>query len=367
MIPLFEQYPSLSDKIPLVSLGHYPTPLLRANELDSDDRSSGIMVKHDGLTGEPYGGNKLRKLEFLLGDALAKNKTDIITFGGAGSNHALATAIYAQRLGLNAHSFLIAQPNSKSLQNNLLRSLPTDVTLRHFDSMTGIASSTVLTLISQIIRGKGLPYVIPPGGSSALGLLGYVNAAFELKAQIDAGEIEPPDVIYAASGTLGTVVGLALGFQILKLRIRICAIAVTDTEFSSMRKARTLFQKANKLLRQADKNIPKCNFDDCALEIRRDFFGGEYGRYTHRGMAAVRRMKDTTGLKIEGCYTGKCLAALLEDLGLGLLDNRQVLFWNTYDSHPQSPIANTLDYHQLPTPFYQYFENDVQELDLDQS
>ncbi len=364
MIPLFEQFPALLEKIPFVSMGHYPTPVLRANKLDSDGRSSGIIVKQDGLTGDPYGGNKLRKLEFLLGDALAKGKTDIVTFGGAGSNHALATAIYAQRLGLKAHSFLIAQPNSKSLQNNLLRSLSTDVTLRHFETIPGLASGTILKLISHVVRGKGLPCVIPPGGSSALGLLGYVNAAFELKAQMDAGEIEPPDVIYAAAGTLGTVAGLALGFQILKLKTKICAIAVTDTDFSSMRKAKTLFEKTNNLLRQVDKNIPKCNFEDCALEIRRDFFSGEYGRYTQRGMAAVRHMKDTTGLKIEGCYTGNCVAALLEDLQLGLLDNKQVLFWNTYDGHSQSPTPDTLDYHQLPTPFYQYFENNVQELEL---
>lgn len=363
MIPLFKHYPPLSKALPFVTLGQYPTPVLDACALDVGNRTAGITVKQDGLSGLPYGGNKVRKLEFLLGDALAKDKTDIFTFGGAGSNHALATAIYAQQLGLRPRSFLIAQPNSHSVRNNLLRSLETGVQLRHFESTAGLAAGVALEASWHLFRGKGWPYLIPPGGTSALGLLGYVNAAFELKAQVDAGDLPLPDVIYVASGTMGTCVGLALGFQILGLNPKICSVAVTDAGFSSINRAKKLFDGANALLRKADSAIPEFHFGDCDFELRHDFFGGEYGRYTKEGADAVERMKVATGTGIEGCYTGKCLAALLEDLHLGRLADQQVLFWNTYNATTFAGSIASQDYRRLPRDFHRYFDNDVQELD----
>lgn len=363
MIPLFERYPLIRDSLPFTALGVYPTPVITAAALDVNRQCAGIVIKQDGLSGIPYGGNKVRKLEFLLGEALAKSKTDVMTFGGAGSNHALATAIYAQKLGLKTHSLLVEQPNSYSLRNNLLRSLETNAKLQHFESVAGLKAGAMLDLGLGICRGTGLPYLIAPGGSSPVGLLGYVNAAFELNAQVQAGELQPPDVIYIACGTLGSSVGLALGCKILGLATRICAVAVTDPGFSSISKAKQLFEKSNDLLCAADHSIPRVAFDECALELRHDFFGAEYGRYTREGMAAIDQLKTATGVKIEGCYTGKCLAALLSDLRQGKLKGQQLLFWNTYDAHGGEHSIEHLDYHQLPGKFHRYFENDVQRLD----
>lgn len=363
MIPLFEQFPSLAQTVPFTALGQYPTPILNAAALDAKKQCAGIAIKQDGVSGMPYGGNKVRKLEFLLGDALAKGKTDVITFGGAGSNHALATAIYAQKLGLKPHSLLIQQPNSHALQHNLLRSVETSARLQHFESMNGLKAGAISTLARSLFSGKHLPYLIPPGGTSPLGLLGYVNAAFELNAQVQAGELEPPDVIYIACGTLGSCVGLALGCNILGLDTKICAVAVTDTSFSSVGRAKKLFEKASSLLRAADNSVPTVRFEDCALELRHDFFGGEYGEYTPAGIAAIDQLKNVTGLTIEGCYTGKCAAALLDDLRLGRLADQQVLFWNTYDAHVGLHSVEHLDYHHLPAKFHRYFESEVQLLD----
>ena len=363
MIPLFEKYPLLRKTLPFTALGLYPTPVSTAASLDANQQCAGITIKQDGLSGKPYGGNKVRKLEFLLGDALAKGKTDVLTFGGAGSNHALATAIYAQQLGLTAHALLIEQPNSYSVRTNLLRSLETNVKLHHYESIAGLKAGAIQTLGLNLFSGKGLPYLILPGGTSPLGILGYVNAAFELDAQVHAGKLESPDVIYIACGTLGSCVGLALGCKILGLKTRICAVAVTDSSFSSISKAKKLFEKTNSLLCAADNSIPIVRFEECALELRHDFYGAEYGQYTQEGMAAIHQLKKATGLKIEGCYTGKCLAALLDDLRQGRLDAQQVLFWNTYDAHGGSHSVENLDYHQLPGKFHRYFENDVQRLD----
>ena len=367
MIPLFERYPSLRATLPFVALGAYPTPLLDAARLDAGNQCAGITIKHDGVSGRPYGGNKVRKLEFLLGDAQARGKTEVLTFGGAGSNHALATAMYAKKLGLASHLLLLKQPNSHSLRSNLLRLLKTGARLRHFESMTGLVAGTILQSAGKLAAGKELPYFIAPGGSSPLGLLGYVNAAFELNAQVASGELEPPDVIYIACGTMGSSVGLALGLAILGLKTRVCSVAVTDTRFSSMARAKKMFRDATALLIEADSSIPGTRFEDCGLELRHDFFGGEYGRYTDAGIAAVRQLEAVIGLRIEGCYTGKCLAALIEDLRADRLAGRRVLFWNTYDAQGTAHSSHGLDYHDLPNAFHQYFEDDVQPLDRSRS
>ena len=100
-----------------------------------------------------------------------------------------------------------------------------------------------------------------------------------------------------------------------------------------------------------------------SFELRSDFFGGEYGCYTEAGMQAVLRFREATGLHIEACYTGKCLAALLQDLKSGRLDGQQVLFWNTYDGQGQNYPVNELDYRLLPESLHTYFESEVQPLD----
>lgn len=363
MFALFDNHPVLRDALPFVHLGHYPTPVLLADDLDKDRRSAGITIKNDGATGTPYGGNKVRKLEFLLGDTLARGKNAVLTFGGAGSNHALATAIYARRLGLTPYSCLIKQPNSHSVRYNLLRALQAGVHLQHFESIPALATGAILKEIRLLFTDQKLPYWIPPGGTSALGVLGYVNAAFELQTQIDAGKLAAPDVIYIACGTMGSSVGLALGLALLGSQTRVCAVAVTDTNFSSMKKAKKLYAQSGELLRKAGADTPVTRLREDSFELRSDFFGGEYGCYTEAGMQAVNRFQEATGLQIEGCYTGKCLAALSQDLKSGRLDGQQVLFWNTYDGQSQDHPVDELDYRLLPESLHTYFESEVQPLD----
>ena len=122
MIPLFEQYPLLNEKIPYVPLGEFPTPIKHLRQLGNKLGTDSLYLKHDGLSSQIYGGNKVRKLEFLLGDALRQGAKEILTFGFVGSNHALATAVYAQRLALKSISILLAQPNAQYVRRNLLLS-----------------------------------------------------------------------------------------------------------------------------------------------------------------------------------------------------------------------------------------------------
>jgi 1-aminocyclopropane-1-carboxylate deaminase/D-cysteine desulfhydrase-like pyridoxal-dependent ACC family enzyme len=120
MIPLFKQYPKLEEKLPYISLGEFPTPVQKLERLGMELGVGNLYTKRDDLSGRLYGGNKPRKLEFILGDVLRSGAKEVITFGGAGSNHALATAIYSRQAGLKSISMLMPQPNARYVRNNLL-------------------------------------------------------------------------------------------------------------------------------------------------------------------------------------------------------------------------------------------------------
>ena len=137
MIPLFEHYPLLKDRLPYVSLGEYPTPV---EKLERAGRNIGIdqlYVKRDDLSGEIYGGNKVRKLEFILGHALRVRARGVFAFGFAGSNHAVSMAVYAKQVGLKSISMLMPQPNAHYVRRNLLLSHHCGARARNFTN-TGI-------------------------------------------------------------------------------------------------------------------------------------------------------------------------------------------------------------------------------------
>jgi 1-aminocyclopropane-1-carboxylate deaminase/D-cysteine desulfhydrase-like pyridoxal-dependent ACC family enzyme len=221
LIPLFEQYPLLEEKLSYISLGELPTPVQKLEKLGAELGIKQLFIKRDDLSGRVYGGNKVRKLEFILGDVLQAGAKEVMAFGGAGSNHALATAIYARQVGLKCISMLIPQPNTRYVRRNLLMSLYSGAELHlcgsEFESVTNmplVRMATLYQLIGHRLKNGYLPERIPPGGSSPVGVTGFVNAALELKKQIMNGEMPEPDYIYVASGTMGTANGLTLGLKI---------------------------------------------------------------------------------------------------------------------------------------------------------
>jgi len=367
MNALFEAYPGLRERIPYVPLGDFPTPVQRLERLEEalagNHSPPTLYVKRDDLSGKPYGGNKVRKLEFLLGRALDEGRKTVMTFGAAGSNHALATAIYAKQLGLQSISMLVPQPNAHSVRRNLLMSLRVGAELHHRGDMVGLVPDSLLQLFRHALKEGKLPQIIPPGGTSPTGMIGFVSAGLELKRQIDAGELPAPDCVYAASGTMGTVTGLLLGLKAAGLATRVVAVRVTDPKFTSIRKARRLFNATNKLLHAADPNFPLITFPEADFELRHDYYGTQYALYTQEAIEAVKHMRETEGVKLEGTYTGKTLAALLGDLKAGRLRGKTVLFWNTYNSQDFRNEIEGMDYHRLPRAFHRYFEEEVQPLD----
>ena len=364
--PLFARYPGMYGVLPHVSLGTLPTPVERLQALEHvlEVPDTRVYVKRDDLSGPPYGGNKVRKLEFLLARAAKRGYKEVLTFGGAGSNHALATGLYAQTMGMKSISMLIPQPNSNGVRANLLMSLRAGIEVHQSPGMIRTALDTIGLLFARRLSTGRFPYLIAPGGTSALGMVGFVNAAFELKEQIDRGEMPEPDFLYAASGTMGTVVGLLLGLKAAGLRTKVAAVRVTEARFSSLRKAERLFRASCTLLHKADPAFPLLPFPQADFVFIHDFYGEAYGLYTAEAMEAVRLLEETSGLHLEGTYTGKTFAALLGELKSGRLQGKTVLFWNTHNSHDLSAEIKGMDYKTLPKEFHGYFEEPVQPLDL---
>ncbi|TKJ29444.1 MAG: hypothetical protein CEE40_08535 [Chloroflexi bacterium B3_Chlor] len=365
MLPLFEKYPLLGEKIPHVELGQFPTPVHKLDQFGEDVGVGRLYIKRDDLSGRVYGGNKIRKLEFLLGDALQNGAKEVVTFGCAGSNHALATSIYARQLGLRSISILRPQPNAGYVGRNLLMSHYSDAELHHVRNIPLAYVATFYQRVRHRLRTGHSPRVVPLGGSSPLGTVGYVNAAFELKDQVTKGEVPEPDRIYVALGTMGTAVGLMLGLKAAHLKSEVVPIRVVSEQLASVRRLTDLFQKTNSFLCSLDSSFPRFELSESDVDIRGGFLGQGYAYFTKEGTDAVSRMKTAEGIKLEGTYTGKTLAALIDDAQRRDLRDKVLLFWNTYNSRDFSDAIAGLDHQQLPRSFHRYFEEGVQPLDTD--
>ncbi len=362
-IPLFAEYPVLEAHIPYRSLAKLPTPVERLARLEDELDLRELYVKRDDQSGLEYGGNKVRKLEFLLAEAKTRGCKSVLTFGAAGSNHALATAVYAKQIGLRCVSLLAPQKNARYVGLNLKRAYVAGSEMHAVPAREVSQFKTVRHWANELLAEGCRPMIIPMGGSSALGCLGFVNAAFELREQVRKDELPEPDLLYVALGTMGTAVGLALGLAAAGLKTRVVAVRVVADFIASERLCERLIMRATSLLNRHGVSISASQSARDLLEIRHDFFGGNYAVYTPEGMEAVTLLRSTQSIGLEGTYTGKAMAALLDDARRGKLSNKVVLFWNTYSSVPPAKQLMDIDYHDLPEAFHRYFNRPVQELD----
>lgn len=359
---LFRAFPKLAQGLAHVGLVDRPTPVARLHGMERALAARvPLDVKRDDLTAGTYGGNKVRKLEFLLAAARAAGATEVMTVGAAGSNHALATAVHARAFGLRSISMLIPQVNARSVRRNLLASWNAGAELHHYPDEARLQAGIRHQTARHAAETGQAPWYIAGGGSSPIGALGFVDAAFELKAQIDAGLLPAPRRIYVALGTTGTAAGLRLGLDAAGLgATRIVAVRVVREDIGSARRLAVLYAQAAALLRRLDPGFPDVALDPATVEVRHEYLGEGYAEYTAAGQAAVAAAREADGLVLEGTYTGKTFAALMDDLR-GAEDG-PVLYWHTY-THPLAPELVEGDYRALPRELHRYFEEEVQPLD----
>lgn len=355
---LFEHYPALKMNIPYISLAALPTPI---EKLKSLSREYGVemYIKRDDLTGgfdvegcPIYGGNKVRKLEFLLAMAQKLGATKIMTFGCVGSNHAVATAVHARRLHMEPICMLKHQEPSTIVQQNLLMHRMCDTELHYSASHDIRKLESLIVWLSLYKKDGQVPYIIPTGGSNYIGALGCVNAAFELKEQIDKGLMPMPTHIYLPCGSCGTTAGLLLGCKAAGLNIQIVAVAVEPNAHFERGIAK-LFHETNGFLRSMDASFPECSYTEQDLRIVDDCAGTNYGIFTAEGNEATRKMLDVEGVQLEGTYTAKACAGMLDDLPSKT--GSVVLFWNTYCGLDFAPALKNHSYEKHPKFLHDYF------------
>lgn len=362
MIPLFERYPRLAKKLPRFPFGDFPTPTEKLAGLSRRINRDNLYIKRDDLSSRTYGGNKVRKLEFLLADAQKRGVRQIITSGGAGSNHALATALYAKQVGLRAMLMLYEQPNSHSVRDNLLMDLYSKAELFHHDTYQKHLQAFEEAVRHYEIADGRKSYIIPLGGSSPMGAIGYVNAGFELAEQITAGEIPLPSRIYLALGTMGTATGLLLGLKAAGVKTHLHAVRVVPTYVADIDKCHILFRQTNELLCDLEPSFPLCTIESEELTICHEYFGEKYGMFTPEAMAAAVFLRESDEIALDGTYTGKACAAFVADARSN--SDGPMLFWHTKNSRLFPPGALEADYRLLPTSFHRYFTEPVQPLDM---
>ena len=354
--PINQRYPLLTRALPYLDLAALPTPLSRQS-LTVGGQPVSLYVKRDDVTAALYGGNKVRKLEYALQPALAKQCTGIATFGAAGSNHALATALFSRELGLSCTCFLGHQAVTPYAGATLNRHIEIGTRLVEF----GGSPASRIRLLREHLSGRK-NWVVPLGGSSWRGTAGFVNAAFELVDQLRANDWPMPERIYIATGTMGTAAGLALGLALAGSDCEVQAIRVSEDFVTNEAGMARLLGKTLAMLQRLDPTVRLEQGRSVRIRIRHEFFGAGYARSNALTDEAVLVARDELGINLETTYTGKAMAALLHDLQQRQSAAAPWLFWNSYNSQTLDvPTAAPIDAGALPESFLRYFKRDRQE------
>ena len=320
-----------------LDLGGLPTPVSAHPRLARRLGLGSLHVKRDDRAGAIFGGSKARKLERLLAAARSEGAHAVLTFGGAGSNHALATAVHARRVGLQAHLILLPEPPGAHVRSHLLAALNAGARLH---AGTRADRDDPALAITRFARGEA-PYVIPPGGTCAIGDLGYVDAAFELAEQIAAGDLPAPDVLYVAAGTTGTAAGLWVGLNAAGLRTRVVAVRASGRITANRSRVTAEVSATAALLRGFRSGFVATPLD-ARFEIEDGFVGEGYARRTDAGRRASERVGGE--LELDPTYTEKAFAALIARAPSHA--GESVLFWHTFD--PRRPPIGGARVRDLP-------------------
>lgn len=316
---LFDAFPALAHALPRVALAPFPSAIARGSKL-FDGR---LYMKRD----DELGGGKVRKLELFLGEARALGKKQIVTFGGVGSNQALATAVLGRSLGFAVRLYLAPQPLSSLVTKNLEGDAAAHAEMRLFPSVVAAEAAA-----ARDFPASSDAYLIPPGGTTPLGTLGFVSAGLELAADVRAQRMPAPKRVYVALGLGGSAVGLALGCQLGALSTEIVAVRTSNPTTVTDATLRKIHDDMMAFLRAADASVPPLAMRNLRIDGR--FVGGGYGVPTRAGNDAIDRARVAEGWALDPVYTGKAMAALLADAAEGA--EGPLLFWNTQSSRPVS-------------------------------
>ncbi len=313
-----------------VSLTQLPTPLEHAKNLSEFLGGPNIFFKRDDCTALAFGGNKTRKLEYVMADAIQKNADVMITIGGLQSNWARQMASAARKSGMDV--ILVLEGNEpEEYQGNLLLDQIMGCKLRfqeisQADEDKEIQGECPITgkIADELRKENRVPYTAPLGAATPLGNLGYVNAVIELEEQLQSLEITA-DYIALATGTGGTQAGLELGVRLLELETRVLGLSISRHTREKVDEISELCNQTMDFLELEDFKIHPND-----VSVNYDYMGEGYGIPTKECIDAVQLVARTEGVILCPVYTGKAMAGLIDLVHKGFFKKEDnVIFLHT--------------------------------------
>jgi len=326
-----------------VSLGHFPTPLERLDRLTRRLDGPEIHVKRDDCTGLATGGNKTRKLEYLVAEAIAQGADTLVTQGATQSNHVRQTAAAARRHGMACHALLerrvVNMGAPYETGGNVLLDDLLGCQYEFRDS--GIDMNAAAREFGERLRAEGRkPYVIPGGGSNALGALGYAACAAEFVAQADAQGLRF-DAIVHATGSTGTQAGLVAGLHAMNAPIEVIGISVRANRETQVSNVHRLACATLELLGVGG-TLPRER-----VRVYDEYVGAGYGQPTASMVEAVRMLAQEEGLLLDPVYSGKGMAGMIGLVRAGVLRaGQRIAFLHTGGASALFSYEQTFRDHQ---------------------
>ncbi|MBU0970413.1 MAG: D-cysteine desulfhydrase family protein [Proteobacteria bacterium] len=311
------------DSLPRFELAQFPTPIHYLKKLTASCQGPDIYMKRDDLTCLGMGGNKTRKLEFLIGQALADGADTLVTAGGIQSNHCRLTAAAACKAGLACDLVLSGTapqvPNGNLLLDKIFRARV------HFCDRADREKRIIQ--VADDLRSKGKkPFVIPVGGSNAIGSVGYVAAMAELQPQLAALDLVPAAIVFASSSG-GTQAGLSLGAKITGFAGDILGISIDQTKTGKDSFLPVLESIANETARRigSDRVLSQTDFS-----LNCDYLGAGYAKPKDMEFNAIKALAQQEGILLGPVYTARAMGGLLDLIQKKVFSRDQsVLFWHT--------------------------------------
>jgi L-cysteate sulfo-lyase len=296
-------------RFPRIKLAHLPTPLEPMPRLTEALGGPNLWIKRDDCTGLSTGGNKTRKLEFLMGQALEQGADTVITQGATQSNHARQTTAAAARLGLECHVLLEDRTGSDDksyvYNGNVLLDQLHGSTISKRPGDTDM-NAAMAELADQLRADGKKPYIIPGGGSNEVGALGYVNAAAELLTQANDRQLKIDHVVHA-TGSAGTQAGLVLGLEALNSGIPVYGVGVRAPKEKQEAMVFSLAERTADYMGLKPGVIQRE-----AVVANSDYVGDGYGLPTAAMVEAVKMMAQYEGILLDPVYAGKGMSGLID-------------------------------------------------------
>lgn len=323
--------------LPRVKLGEMKTPIEKLDNLSKNYKNN-LYIKRDDLLGIGLGGNKVRKLEFILGDALAKKADVVITSGGVQSNHVRLTIAAANKVGLKAVAVLVGSEPQRYTGNTLLdKVLGAEIHFADIKNKEGLSTGDLNRLLDeegervvQEVKAKyekegKTVYVIPGGGKMPPGIAGYINATSEIYAQLQDMRLNA-DYLVTGVGTASTIASLIIGAKLYNTGITPIGILVTNTLGSAKAYAERVYSEIQGYLKHFGWNL-EITLED--IKLFDAYTGDGYGIPSEDGLEAIKTLARTEGLIVDHIYTGKAFAGLLDLSKKEFFGDKNVIFLHT--------------------------------------